>query len=99
MATEQLTLGAMLDEEAIEDGSDDESMTLPANYDVMTFGADMPVDGLVKRLEEGNIYIPEFQRGYVRARSVRLGLSSRCLSVYQRPRSSSGGTRTSASSS
>ena len=65
MATEQLTLGAMLDEEAIEDGSDDESMTLPANYDVMTFGADMPVDGLVKRLEEGNIYIPEFQRGYV----------------------------------
>ena len=30
-----------------------------------SYGADYPVDGLVKRINAEDIYIPEFQRGYV----------------------------------
>jgi hypothetical protein len=34
-------------------------------YSITSYGADYPVDGLVKRLAAGSIIIPEFQRGYV----------------------------------
>lgn len=35
------------------------------NYKITSYGADYPVDGLVKRLKSGAIFIPTFQRGYV----------------------------------
>lgn len=65
MAVDEMAVDNMPEAERIEDGADDESLTFPATYDIMTFGADIPVDGLVKRLDEKNIIIPEFQRGYV----------------------------------
>jgi hypothetical protein len=34
-------------------------------YEITSYGADYDVDGLVKRLKNGDIKIPEFQRGYV----------------------------------
>src|SRR4051812_37743221 len=37
----------------------------PFKYSITSYGADYPVDGLVKRLESGSILIPTFQRGYV----------------------------------
>ena len=34
-------------------------------YDITSYGADFPVDGLMARLERGDIYIPQFQREFV----------------------------------
>jgi hypothetical protein len=44
---------------------DDEREVAPLRYAISSYGADYPVDGLVKRLREGSIVIPEFQRGFV----------------------------------
>lgn len=37
----------------------------PLGYLISSYGADYTVDGLVKRMREGSIYVPEFQRGFV----------------------------------
>ena len=46
-------------EEPIED-VDEEEITTPYRFTVTSYGADYPVDGLVKRLEAGDIAIPTF---------------------------------------
>ena len=45
-------------------GSDDE-VSVPIRYMITSYGADMPVDGLVKRLDRDDIFVPEFQRNFV----------------------------------
>ena len=45
-------------DESLEDSS-------PLVYDINSYGVDYDVDGLVKRLNKGDIYIPPFQRDYV----------------------------------
>jgi hypothetical protein len=37
----------------------------PVEYSISSYGADYPVDGLVKRINSNAIYIPSFQRSYV----------------------------------
>ena len=37
----------------------------PYKYTITSYGADYPVDSLVKRMKSGDIYIPPFQRNYV----------------------------------
>jgi uncharacterized protein with ParB-like and HNH nuclease domain len=51
----------------IEDPSEieDEESSTPVKYDITSYGADYPVDGLVKRLSAGDIILPAFQRGFV----------------------------------
>ncbi len=44
-----------------EEDTDEESL----RYEISSYGADYDVDGLVKRLNNGDIRIPDFQRGYV----------------------------------
>jgi hypothetical protein len=44
---------------------EEESGVLPLIYSVSSYGADYPVDSLVKRLASGDIRIPMFQRGWV----------------------------------
>ncbi len=39
--------------------------SIPLKYKTTSYGADYPVDGLVKRIINEDIKIPEFQRGYV----------------------------------
>ena len=40
--------------------------TVPVvQYDISSYGADMDVEGLVKRMRREDIYIPKFQRAYV----------------------------------
>lgn len=34
-------------------------------YDILSYGIDFDVDGIVKRIERGNIIIPQFQRSFV----------------------------------
>ena len=47
-----------------EDASDDE-IADPIRYIISSYGADMPVDGLIRRLDREDIFIPEFQRNFV----------------------------------
>ena len=47
-----------------EDAGDDE-IADPIRYIITSYGADMPVDGLIKRLDREDIFIPDFQRNFV----------------------------------
>lgn len=52
------------DQEIIDvDESEDEPPVVV--YDISNYGVDYDVEGLVKRLDRGDIFIPEFQRDYV----------------------------------
>jgi uncharacterized protein with ParB-like and HNH nuclease domain len=52
-------------EDQAENDLEDTDEALPFNYSITSYGADYPTDGLVKRLDRGDIYVPDFQRGYV----------------------------------
>ena len=49
--------------EPSEEGDEDENVTF--KYQISSYGADYPVDGLVKRLQNESIYVPIFQRRFV----------------------------------
>ncbi|HVA50120.1 MAG TPA: DUF262 domain-containing protein [Pirellulales bacterium] len=50
----------------VEENADQEGEEYYAvEYSISSYGADYPVDGLVKRIDAGSIFIPPFQRGYV----------------------------------
>jgi hypothetical protein len=55
----------LLVNENLAEYEDQEDDVRTSNYAITSYGADYPVDGLVKRIRNGNIYIPEFQRGFV----------------------------------
>lgn len=48
-----------------ESGSDEEMEVIPFKYSITSYGADYPVDGLVKRIASGDIQVPKFQRSFV----------------------------------
>lgn len=48
-----------------ENLENEEEEIIPFQYSITSYGADYPVDGLVKRLKNGSIYIPSLQRRYV----------------------------------
>ena len=59
-------------EEEVDDAGDvkvdddfDSDEEIPFEYSIMSYGADYTVDSLVKRVEQGSIFVPPFQRGYV----------------------------------
>jgi len=52
-------------ETQIQDRLGDEHLVVPFKYAITSYGTDYPVDGLVKRILKGDIYVPSFQRGYV----------------------------------
>ena len=49
----------------IEYEEEEEGEIIPYKYSISSYGADYPVDGLVRRMSDGSIYVPSFQRGYV----------------------------------
>jgi hypothetical protein len=49
----------------IDESLDEVDEVVPFKYSITSYGADYPVDGLVKRISSGDIIIPKFQRGYV----------------------------------
>ncbi len=49
--------------EGLREKSEEESF--PIKYSITSYGADYPVDGLVKRIRDGSIFVPPFQRGFV----------------------------------
>ena len=52
------------DDTEVEDASE-ENDAPPNRYNVSSYGWDSDVEGLVKRLKRGDIYVPGFQRGFV----------------------------------
>lgn len=54
-------------EDEVDDASviEDAEVGYPVRYLISSYGADYPVDGLVKRISREDIYVPEFQRGFV----------------------------------
>lgn len=53
-----------IDEQIIDVDENEESVAAVI-YDISSYGADYDVEGLVKRLQRGDIFIPPFQRDYV----------------------------------
>lgn len=37
----------------------------PVQYNITSYGADFDVEGLVRRLRRGSVFVPDFQRGFV----------------------------------
>src|SRR5271165_5669585 len=52
-----------LDDQRTDEG--DAVEVQPFRYAISSYGADYPVDGLVKRIRDGAIYVPKFQREFV----------------------------------
>ena len=53
------------DDQEIIDVDESEEEPAVVVYDISNYGVDYDVEGLVKRLDRGDIFIPEFQRDYV----------------------------------
>jgi hypothetical protein len=47
------------------DETEHDDTVAPVKYEITSFGADYDVEGLVKRLDRDDIYVPRFQRDYV----------------------------------
>jgi hypothetical protein len=52
-------------DEPILQNSDDPNDVVPFRYSITSYGADYPIDALVKRINDGDVFIPSFQRAYV----------------------------------
>lgn len=69
MAQNEITMAEQEAQEVqnIDDVRTDQGDTevAPLGYVISSYGADYTVDGLVKRMRDGSIYVPEFQRGFV----------------------------------
>ena len=55
----------MQGEQEIDDILEETDDVIPFKYSITSYGTDYPVDSLVRRLEDGDIIVPNFQRGYV----------------------------------
>ena len=52
-----------LEDQRTDEGDDAEVQ--PFRYAISSYGADYPVDSLVKRMRDDSIYVPKFQRQFV----------------------------------
>ena len=59
------------DDTELEDGNDEDETLPPCRYNVSSYGWDSDVEGLVKRLKRGDIFIPSFQRRFVWTQSEK----------------------------
>lgn len=75
------------------EGEDENSEPENIHYDIISYGADLTIDGLVKRFDRGDVYRPDFQRNFVWTRpqasrlieSILLGLPIPSLFFYTKP--------------
>ncbi len=52
-------------EETVRDETEQNDIEEPADYRITSYGVDFDVEGLVRRINEGDIFVPDFQRGFV----------------------------------
>ena len=57
-------LDESIDDVYVNETNDDESVAIP-QYTITSYGWDFDVHGLVRRLQEGEIVVPDFQRDFV----------------------------------
>ena len=55
-------IGTVNNIDEIEDVTEEEEIPIPYEYDISSYGADFPVDSLVKRLNDDAIVVPTFGR-------------------------------------
>lgn len=55
----------LVDESVIDDDAEEDQSVPQLRYDISSYGADFDVEGLVRRLDRGDILIPGWQRNYV----------------------------------
>ena len=60
-----MTGKSCLDEEIKSEEDNEEEEVIEFTYSITSYGADYPVDSIVKRVSSKAIYVPEFQREYV----------------------------------
>jgi uncharacterized protein with ParB-like and HNH nuclease domain len=53
------------EEDNVDDEAELDETAAPIKYKITSFGADYDVEGLIKRLDRNDIYIPPFQRSFV----------------------------------
>jgi uncharacterized protein DUF262 len=53
------------DEPLVEDEAEPEHESFPITYEITAYGADYPVDSLVRRIDSGDVEIPAFQREFI----------------------------------
>ena len=66
------------------DDADDDDISIPFDYDITSFGADFPVDALVRRMNSGDIIVPTFGE-YVSIDSGIVGFQRNL--VWSKPKS------------
>jgi hypothetical protein len=49
----------------VNDEAASDDTVIPEPYDITSYGADYDVEGIVRRLRRGEIFMPSFQREYV----------------------------------
>ena len=49
----------------VDDDAEKDTTVVPVKYEITSYGADLDVEGLVKRIQRDDIFIPTFQRDYV----------------------------------
>ncbi|SDP45932.1 Protein of unknown function DUF262 [Streptomyces sp. cf386] len=57
------------DEHVLDIDAEEEVLTV--TYEITSYGADYPVDGLVKRLDRGDVQIPSFNPAYTESDEIR----------------------------
>src|SRR5688572_798558 len=67
MAEENIKQDNIEDDETpiIDELGTTEDIVIPVNYSITSYGADFDVFGLVRRIQQGDIYIPPFQRKFI----------------------------------
>ena len=67
MTTGQLSQGngERLAEETVRDETENNDIEEAVNYRITSYGVDFDVEGLVRRINGGDIFVPDFQRGFV----------------------------------
>ncbi len=83
--------------EVVDEAADEDRRAVDVlpRFDITSYGADYPVDALVKRFEAGDIEVPQWQRGFVWSRSdasrfiesLLLGLPVPGIFLYVEPTS------------
>ncbi len=65
LTQEELGLEDLQDRKNVTDEADHEEQAAQVRYSITSYGADPDVEGLIKRLRNGQIHIPVFQREYI----------------------------------
>ena len=52
-------------DENVHDDTETDDIAETVRYNITSYGADFDVEGLVRRMRRGSIYVPVFQRGFV----------------------------------